>query len=167
MPTSASQLALVCAYGFEIIQSVINQQKQDEFQKKAREISKLTDRICKFIRNWLNVRDHNALMKGSEIMKGALANLATIIASFVLLTTVASAQGVTSQAESRSQHATAQPLSSSGPSSGAAGMEMMGQGMMSGPGMMGRHMMGGQGGMMPGCMMDMQMMINVPRHAGR
>jgi len=37
MPTSTSQLALVCAYGFEIIQSVINQQKQDEFQKKPDE----------------------------------------------------------------------------------------------------------------------------------
>jgi len=37
MPASASQLAPVCAYGPEIIQSVINQEKQGEFQKQPEE----------------------------------------------------------------------------------------------------------------------------------
>ena len=141
--------------------------------KKAGEISKLTDLICKLILNLAHCPHSLCITKGSEIMKGALANIATIIASFVLLITVASAQGVTSQAESRSQHATAQALSSSGPSSGAAaGMGMMGQGTMSGPGMMGHHMMGGPGGMMPGgmvpgCMMDTQMLMNDPKTRGQ
>lgn len=115
-------------------------------------------------------------------MKGALANLTTIIAGLVLLAAVATAHGMTSQAEPQSQHPAPQVQPSSGQSSGAPEMEMMGQGMMNGPAMMGRHMMGGsggmmpggmmqggmmQGGMMPGCMMDMRMMMNDPKTRGQ
>ena len=109
-------------------------------------------------------------------MKGAFASLVTIIASLVLLTTVASAQPdpigpdgsfLISQAEQQSQNAAHQAKPSSGQSSGAAGMGMMGQSMMGGPAMMGPRMMGGPGGMMPGCMMDMQMMMNDPKIRGQ